>query len=128
MLGMVGFTSALVWLRDLLTYHGIRRRQGWQGRSTLRPIESICRNVPTRLKLRFTGGWEVNFFVFFSSFLSKRSELFFSYVIRYTFQSSLLLELILDLGKCRRRKPALSCVFWLGHFLRSKISSKSKFE
>ena len=55
MLGMVGLTLALVWPRDLLTYHGIRRRQGWQGRSTLRPIESICRNFPIRLKLRYTG-------------------------------------------------------------------------
>ena len=54
-LGMVGLTSAWVWPRDLLKYHGIRRRQGWQGHSTLRAIESICRNVPTTLELWFTG-------------------------------------------------------------------------
>ena len=53
--GMVGLTSALVWPRDLLTYHGIRRWEGWEGRPTLRAIESICRTVPLRLKLRFTG-------------------------------------------------------------------------
>ena len=51
MFGMVGLTSALVWARDLLTYQGIRREQGEQGRSTLRPIESISFNVPTRLEL-----------------------------------------------------------------------------
>ena len=53
--GMVGLTSAFVWPRDLLKYHGIRRRQGWQGHSTLRAIESICRNVPTTLEHWFTG-------------------------------------------------------------------------
>ena len=30
-------------------------------------------------------------------------------------------------GSAQNRKPALSCVFWLGHFLRSKISFKSSF-
>ena len=56
MFGMVGSMSALVWARDLLKYQGIRREEGEEGRSTLRPIESISRNIPTRLELRYTGG------------------------------------------------------------------------
>ena len=51
MLGMVGSMLAWVWARDLLEYQGIRQEQGEEGRSTLRPIESISRNVPTRLEL-----------------------------------------------------------------------------
>ena len=51
MFGMVGSMSALVWARDLLKYQGIRREEGEEGRSTLRPIESISRNIPTRLEL-----------------------------------------------------------------------------
>ena len=42
--GMVGLMSALVLARDLLKYHGIPQEQGEQGRSTLRPIESINRD------------------------------------------------------------------------------------
>ena len=55
MFGMVGSMLAWVWARDLLKYQGIRQEQGEQGRSTLRPIESISRNVPTRLELWYTG-------------------------------------------------------------------------
>ena len=55
MFGMVGSMSAWVWARDLLKYQGIRQEQGEEGHSTLRPIESISRNVPTRLELWYTG-------------------------------------------------------------------------
>ena len=55
MFGMVGSMSAWVWARDLLKYQGLRQEQGEAGRSTLRPIESISRNVPTRLELWYSG-------------------------------------------------------------------------
>ena len=55
MFGMVGSMSAWVWAKDLLKYQGIRQEQGEQGRSTLRPIESISRNVPNRLELWYSG-------------------------------------------------------------------------
>ena len=58
MFGMVGSMSAWVWARDLLKYQGIRQDQGEEGRSTLRPIESISCNVPTRLELWYTGELE----------------------------------------------------------------------
>ena len=41
----------------------------------------------------------------------------------------MLSDSILDLAKCLNRKNALSlsCVFWLGHFPRSKIESENIF-
>ena len=60
MFGMVGLMSAWVWARDLLKYQGIRQEQGEEDRSTLKPIESISRNVPTRLELWYSGAIGVN--------------------------------------------------------------------
>ena len=52
-----------------------------------------------------------------------------SFVIMYTFESNLLSELILDLGKCltRKRMKVKVQVFFFGHFSGSKISFESRF-
>ena len=73
---------------------------------------------------------ENNFFYTFLKLLIKTLLKKFSYVIRYTFQSNLLLVLILDLGKCHNQKmhENESAGFLLRHFPGSTISSKRRFD
>ena len=75
------------------------------------------------------------------NYWSKRSEIVFSYVFRYTIQSNLLLELNLDLGKCPKKKictftsmpflvrglPKVQIQFWKQIWLKSIPKYMIKF-
>ena len=56
--------------------------------------------------------WKSNFFTFLT--IDQNALKKFSYVIRYTFWSNLLSELVLDPGKCPKKK---TCTFTFMHFL-----------
>ena len=66
-------------------------------------IKTLLKNLRPFQNYNFKIQWEIHFFTFLiidQNALKKK----FSFVIRYTFQSNLLLELILDLGKCPYQK------------------------
>ena len=73
------------------------------GPITLKHPWSFSYNHWAIAKLDIKMQWEINLFTFFL-FIDQNAMIFFSYVTRYAFQQNLLLELILDLWKCLKKK------------------------
>ena len=67
------------------------------------PMVNLLKNLRPFQNYNFKIQWEIHFFTFL---IIDQNALKFCccYVIRYTFQSNLLSELILDLGKCPNQK------------------------